>query len=247
MSSKSKAKKKLFKGFAVLPVTLTKSGSGTQYLYYKKQNGQDSALFVANVPFNWNPEDVGQVFSCFGEVEGSCFLVPETGDLSFAGAKRALITFTSEEDLNRALTTDLSKTRQPFQSGSLPSGMQKWLEEYASLRPPADKLQIQVDRFMEAFDQRGSKKAAVVDEEGWTTVTGSAKRRRVLLPKGVALPEKKKQKGVILNFYKHQDREQKQSQLVELRRKFEEDKAKLARLKASRKGLLESSFTAAVS
>jgi len=182
--------KKQLKGFCVLPVALAKSG--TLHLYFKKHSGgEEETLFVANVPFGWSSADVQQVFSCFGEVASSVILEPENP--STPGAKRALLSFANTEDFERALKTDMQKTRQPFQAGSLPCGMQKWLAEYQTQRPAADKLQIQVDRFMEFFDQR-SNKANTPDEDGWTTVAGNAKRRRVLVPKGVTLPDKKKRK-----------------------------------------------------
>jgi len=241
MKNAQKPKKQL-KGFCVLPVALTKTGSLTHHLYFKKHSGgEEGTLFVANVPFGWASEDLQQVFSCFGEVSSSVILEPENS--SILGAKRALICFANSEDFARALTTDMQKTRQPFQAGSLPCGMQKWIAEYQAQRPAADKLQIQVDRFMEFFDQR-SAKGSTADEDGWTTVAANTKRRRVLVPKGVTLPDKKKKKGANLHFYKHEERAKKQNQLEELRRKFEEDKAKLAQLKSARKGLLASSFGA---
>jgi len=207
----------------------------------KHSGGEEETLFVANIPFEWAAEDVQHVFSCFGEVSSSVLLDPENA--SITGAKRALICFADPEDFARALKTNMQNTRQPFQAASLPCGMQKWLAEYQAQRPAADKLQTQVDRFMEFFDQRANKGNAP-DEDGWTTVAANTKRRRVLVPKGVTLPERKKKKPALIHFYKHEERVKKQDQLEELRRKFEEDKAKLAQLKSARKGLLASSFGA---
>lgn len=242
---KAQKPKKHLKGFSVLPVSLNKSGSGTHHLYYKKHSGGDGeALFVGNVPFGWASEDLQQVFSCFGEVSSCVILEPE--DPSISGAKRALVSFEDPEDFSRALTANMQKARQPYQPESLPCGMQKWLTEYQLQRPPADKLQMQVDRFMEMFDQRANK-GNVTDEDGWTTVAATTKRRKLLLPKGVAPQDKKsakKKKATVVHFYKHEERTKKQNQLEELRKKFEEDKAKLAQIKSERKGLLASSFAA---
>ncbi len=53
-------------------------------------------------------------------------------------------------------------------------------------------------------------------------------------------PERKKKKGVnakgdVVHFYKFHERQKKQEQLLLLRKKFEEDKLKLAAMKAQRK------------
>lgn len=136
----------------------------------------------------------------------------------------------------------LEGTRQPFQQGTKPTGTKKWLATYHHNRPKSETLQLQVDRFMEAFDQREQQaKAAasgpLVDDEGWTLVRSSGKRRRLLLPKGVEEQgrKKKKKKGPVLNFYKHQQIQKKRDALADLRRKFEQDKERLAKQTATRK------------
>jgi ribosomal RNA-processing protein 7 len=66
------------------------------------------------------------------------------------------------------------------------------------------------------------------DEDGFITVT----RRERVEP----VVEKKNNRAVNLeDFYKFQKREQREKRMEELRRKFEEDKLKVERLKQGRK------------
>lgn len=91
---------------------------------------------------------------------------------------------------------------------------------------------------MEAFDKRNATekrgRAPEVDEEGWTLVKGTNKRRINLEQKEVARDKRKDKKRQLLHFYRHQERQEKQDKLAELRRKFEQDKAKLAAMKEKR-------------
>jgi ribosomal RNA-processing protein 7 len=164
------------------------------------------------------------------------------------GCLRAEVVFADEESMHLALDTpsSLNDARQPCQQSSAIGpkvGVQKWLREFHRTRPKGKTLQMQVDRFMEAFDKRelqaraAAESGPLVDDEGWTIVRSASKRRRLLLPKGVEEQgRKKKKKNVpILNFYKHQQIQKKRDQLAELRRKFEQDKERLARQTASRK------------
>jgi ribosomal RNA-processing protein 7 len=48
-------------------------------------------------------------------------------------------------------------------------------------------------------------------------------------------PKKKKRTYELKNFYAHQMREEKREQLARLRKKFEEDKARIERMKSARK------------
>ncbi len=51
-------------------------------------------------------------------------------------------------------TAELIANPQPYNAGSAGAGLTKWLEEYNAQRPDTRRMQLQVDRFMQLFDQR---------------------------------------------------------------------------------------------
>jgi ribosomal RNA-processing protein 7 len=73
-------------------------------------------------------------------------------------------------------------------------------------------------------------------------VTSTKKRKAPLLTKQDLEKQqrenevkKPKKKEIVLDFYQHQARENKREQLADLRRKFEEDKKKIEKMKETRK------------
>jgi len=258
-------------GFIPLAVSLASEGEVSPFahhIYYKKQRAKkkppvswdgeeeedtsERTLFLANIPPNYDYSDVMNVFSCFGTVASVIFQLDSTNPIppgvltsrrtSNPGCQRAELIFADDDSMQLALNASLADTRQPCQEGAKVGGTAKWLAQHEKNRPKSETLQLQVDRFMEAFDMRekaakAAKDGPLVDEDGWTVVRNTSKRRRLLLPKGVEEKGRKKNKGEEppMNFYKHQKIQKKRDQLAELRRKFEEDKEKLARQTSIRK------------
>ena len=104
-----------------------------------------------------------------------------------------------------------------------------WLAQYAEQRPDPVRLQAQIDRFMQAFDERmdrvtrytcprrqlttrqekqAADAAPVIDEDGFTLVVGKKKKPRLYKEEGdgAVQPEAKKKKKQKLapNFYRFQ-------------------------------------------
>jgi ribosomal RNA-processing protein 7 len=169
------------------------------------------------------------------------------------GTQCAKVVYESEAALDAALATPVESTVQTYVAGSLPTGMRKWLGEWRARRPDVAKLQLQVERFMEGFDRKeraereaaaASKATPVVDEEGFTLVTyGSSRKKRPRVfheeggpPRESAKEAKKRaqQEQMVLSFYKFQKRDAQQKQLDTLRRRVEEDKRRIARMKERR-------------
>ncbi len=73
------------------------------------------------------------------------------------------------------------------------------------------------------------RRQAEPDEEGWVTVT----RKRPLQPH--MPPQRRKKKKKLVNFYSFQQRETQREHIANLRRRFEEDKQRVAEMKARRK------------
>lgn len=134
--------------------------------------------------------------------------------------------------------------------------VQQLVRRFRARLPQAKVLQEEVDTFMASFDaaeaeeERKRKEAATQpDADGFVTVSYGKKRRRGGGGGGAGKDEvnggkkrgrsgthkKKKKETELKNFYAHQMREAKREQLARLRTRFEEDKARIERMKAARK------------
>ncbi|KAI0652501.1 ribosomal RNA-processing protein 7-domain-containing protein [Trametes meyenii] len=172
----------------------------------------------------------------------------------------AYLIFLDESSLERALKPPQKPYTWPVDKET-PHGPAHYASLYASLRPPLDVVRAHADSWMEAFEYGQAKKRqeskyhkgeAIVDEDGFTLVTrggaygktlggevgvaskqfqveqaggGSGKRRR----------KDKKEKKEKEAFYAFQIHEKKRREIIDLKKKFEEDKAKIEKLKESRK------------
>ncbi|NXX95321.1 RRP7A protein, partial [Centropus bengalensis] len=133
------------------------------------------------------------------------------------------------------------------ESHPVKTGISKWIANYAASVVDPEELRAEVDAFMQDYDKKTAEEEAkaaeeegVPDEEGWVKVT--RKGRKPGLPRTEAanlrVLEKEKQKRArkeLLNFYAWQHRETKREHIAQLRKKFEEDKQRIALLRAQRK------------
>ncbi|KAJ3091597.1 Ribosomal RNA-processing protein 7 [Quaeritorhiza haematococci] len=137
-------------------------------------------------------------------------------------------------------------------SGGHLHGMQKWISQFFThSRTPLSTLQSRVDAHIKDFlSEEAARRAELLakrnqpDEDGFVLVTRARGRRNTntdgsgatvtaARPDEVkALKPKSKE---LKNFYRFQMREEKRQQLADLRRKFEEDKRRIATLKAARR------------
>jgi len=129
--------------------------------------------------------------------------------------------------------------------------MDKWLEEYRSSQIDPIQLRKEVDTHMDEYDKRESEMKKriesmrnVPDEEGWITIPKkksklSASQDIKVTPSAIStsvgIIDNKDKIKILNNFYRFQKRENKREALTELRRKFEEDKKRIAKLKENRK------------
>ncbi|TCD61962.1 Ribosomal RNA-processing protein 7 [Steccherinum ochraceum] len=170
----------------------------------------------------------------------------------------AHVIFTDDSSISRALAP--SKKDRPWPTDpESPVGLAHYAALHASLRPPLDVVKAHADSYMELFDFEQAKKKqqskyrkgeAIVDDDGFTLVTrGGAYGQTV--GGGVGVASKKFQSEVRQGngkrhrskkdpqekeaFYAFQIHEKKRNDLIELRQKWEEDKAKIEKLKSSRK------------
>eukprot|EP00455_Lapot_gusevi_P030863 TRINITY_DN3325_c0_g1_i3.p1 TRINITY_DN3325_c0_g1~~TRINITY_DN3325_c0_g1_i3.p1 ORF type:complete len:284 (-),score=87.25 TRINITY_DN3325_c0_g1_i3:39-830(-) len=259
MSSKNqkkrKAKDSALRGFKPLAVRCSASPQNevsANYLFFKKhidkENPDAAGFFVTGVPVTWNLADLSGVFSCFGEVSEAEYIDQPMTGYPLSGALTARVHMSSQEEVEKALALDLKQVRQPFEPDtSIPTGVASWLQDYDLKRPDPNQLQTRVDKFMHFFDLRMQKEkeeeksGPIVDEEGFTLVRSTKKRRFPLLKEQQEAKErmqnqkKKRSEKQLINFYSHQIKDAKKQQLAELRQKFEEDKKKIEKMKQNRK------------
>lgn len=224
----------------------------------------DRTLFVLNVPPYCSEAVVEQLFSQFGKVI-SVELRDEPGssqDLEprlsrvfkpaeKQGFKVGYIVFKNSSSIRAAKSHPLNEPLVvSTEEHPVKTGVQKWIQQYKESLIQPDRLQKIVDSFMENYDKRKEEEAEQKkkeaeqqreDEEGWVTVTrghkgtkarphSEAANRRTL-----AKEIKKKKRKELMNFYTWQHRNTQKEHIAELRKKFEEDKQRIALLRAQRK------------
>ncbi|KAJ6588503.1 ribosomal RNA-processing protein 7-domain-containing protein [Mycena capillaripes] len=164
--------------------------------------------------------------------------------------RTAHLVFLDASSLERALAPQ-PKTR-PWSISEEPSGVAHYAALYDSLRPPLDIVRAHADSAMELFEfelkqtkqqSKYRKGEAIVDEDGFTLVTRGGAYGQTL-GGGVAVASKqfqetgetrtrnkKKEPKEKAAFYAFQKAEQQRNKLLELKKNWEEDKAKVDKLK----------------
>ncbi|PPQ78911.1 hypothetical protein CVT25_002371 [Psilocybe cyanescens] len=168
----------------------------------------------------------------------------------------AYVIFLDSSSLDRALAST-SKPRAWPSSDEEPSGLSHYRALYDALRPPLDAVRAFADSSIEVYEYELAKSRqkskyrkgeAIVDDDGFTLVTRGGAYGKTL-GGGVGVASKtfqrsgesarnrhhKKEKKEKEGFYAFQKAEKQRSGLIELKRKWEEDKAKVEKLKASRR------------
>jgi len=168
----------------------------------------------------------------------------------------AYVIFLDSSSLDRALASTSKPRPWPASVEEL-SGLARYRTLYDALRPPLDAVRAFADSSIEVYEYELAKKKqkskyrkgeAVVDEDGFTLVTRGGAYGKTL-GGGASVASKrfqrsgetarnrqhKKEKKEKEGFYAFQKAEKQRSGLLELKRKWEEDKAKVEILKASRR------------
>lgn len=120
------------------------------------------------------------------------------------------------------------------------TGIEKWTQENNDRFVDLEKVQAEIDAYMKNYDK--VKRAEEIqeegaDDEGWVTVTRKGhqsgfKQKESVINK---LQQKLQRTRKLKNFYTFELRESKKQHLVELRRKFEEDKRKMETMRNTRR------------
>ncbi|RHZ76470.1 hypothetical protein Glove_197g6 [Diversispora epigaea] len=186
-------------------------------------------------------DDALQPVSSQGHELSRKFLIP--------GAT-AYVVFQNSDELKNILNTKQKKRVWNIKDQEIsPLGLNKWFKEYQINRPDPHKLQVEVDEYMRKFEEIEEEKRKELeekqnqpDEEGFITVTRAGRRNAntdgtitVTAAKPEEIKNLKPKNKELPDFYRFQMRESKRNKHVELRKKFEEDKRKIERLKAARR------------
>ncbi|CAI5518795.1 unnamed protein product [Closterium sp. Naga37s-1] len=142
-------------------------------------------------------------------------------------------------------------------------GMEGWLNAYADERPGLAHLQAEADAYISEYEDRLERERREAEEralrsqedDGWTVVRSSSASRRNRDPSsGVSMgviskaraqvlavklqQKQKKQQAAAaeaLKFYRFQHREARRQELMELQKKFDSDRKRIAKLRDARK------------
>jgi len=173
----------------------------------------------------------------------------------FSAVGYAHIVFESKDTLTKVL-----KDPSPFdfkdklERGSI-KGIEKWQKAYQSEHTlDTNNLKKEVDQFMWNFDKEKfefKKKiealSSAPDDDGWVTVTKKGKKHTVgAKGKAVGVADKldlatlnrikeKEQRRQKDNFYRFQRKEKRQNYIEDLRKRFEDDKKRIEKMRQGRK------------
>ncbi|XP_062263800.1 ribosomal RNA-processing protein 7 homolog A [Platichthys flesus] len=224
----------------------------------------DRTLFVLNIPPYCSEAVVTELFSQFGSVQ-SVELRDHPGSFQESGPKLSKLFRPAEKKGFKVGYIVFEKSSSVSSAKSHPAdeplvvctekhpvktGVQKWIQQYTESFIQPDKLQQKVDSFMEGYDKRKreaeekQKEEAAQeqeDEEGWVKVTKGHKGAKAR-PHSEAANKRtlqkeirKKKRKELMNFYSWQQRNTQKEHIADLRKKFEEDKQKIALLRQQRK------------
>ncbi|KAF5275842.1 hypothetical protein FQR65_LT04080, partial [Abscondita terminalis] len=201
----------------------------------------ERTLFVLNVPPYLTEKSLKQAFSSAGAVENVVFQTkPSPKDCKDVGGfKVAYVVFEQLGSLSKSLKLKSLEVK----SNTFVTGMKKWMSDYNNQICDQAELEKEIFNRVSKFDkemEKQKRQANMKDDGGWTTVTRKGKSRglarkesiRNKIKKKISEQEKRKH---LTDFYVFQKRESKMNHLVEMRKRYEEDKKKVAAMKQSRK------------
>ncbi|KAF9498652.1 hypothetical protein BDN71DRAFT_1443012 [Pleurotus eryngii] len=174
--------------------------------------------------------------------------------------RSAHLIFLDEVSLPKALSSSSKPWPKLQDADSPPSGLAHYMQLYSSLRPPLDVVRAHADSSIDFYEyelaksrqnSKYKKGEAIVDDEGFTLVTrGGAYGKTLGGGVGVAskqftatigrggggrMRKQKKESKEKEGFYAFQKAEKQRKELLDLKQRWEEDKVKVEKLKASRR------------
>jgi len=210
---------------------------------HDKNDSSSSTLFVANVPAGATCEALRDTFEKFGTVNDVVL-----GGLVQGGAQHvAHVVYEDSRSVNKVENTGTLSF--DFDTSHTKTGLDKWLaecQEENQVEPKellalADGQISNYDAAVQALEEARVAAMNQVDEDGFVTVQPRKAKKSSSVAEDLDTKHrgkgrlKKKKKELLTNFYAFQNRETKRERLANLRDQFEEDKKRIAKMKAERK------------
>ena len=206
-------------------------------------------LFLLNVPLQLSEDDLRSAFA-FKDEEVVVHLSSQASESG--AASTAHIVFTQPASLKRVLTSNKplqlptatckpSSAAHPPKREELQRNVSSFMQAYEDAErkreteEDAKHNQIDADGFVLVARKRTGRSTATEDATGATVgVAGSS--AAMASADGLIEPKKKRKKPKdMADFYHFQQHERKREQLVKLREQFEQDRQRIARMRADRK------------
>lgn len=206
---------------------------------------------MTNIPPYISEDNLRTVFSKFGQIDKIALFTnikdlqafsqsPESSKTSQEFKwKTAYLAFRMLSSVEK-----VSKVKK-LVAEDISTGLNRWISEYKSQYPNPERLQEEINDFMQKFDEEEQKaeeeaKDQAADDEGWIQVSRkSTKDAFRLTEKGIKSVNEKqdvrKKKKELKNFYRFQVTESKKRRIMEMRKKFQEDKEKVEKMKTMRR------------
>ncbi|OXA41721.1 ribosomal RNA-processing protein 7 homolog A isoform X2 [Folsomia candida] len=214
-------------------------------------------LLILNIPPFVYEKNIRQMFSAFGKID-EIFLhqkptlsIPNQANKYFPsekelvdGYKVAYVVFSDIRSVKELIQIKTNEIEPLLLNGEIHAGMRKWIDDYNSQIIDPAVLEEDVKQYMIEFEKQeirrkaAEKQASEPDDEGWVTVTSQGKRagtKRTESTQEKLKAKKRRMEKAVLNITPAQIKATKAKQLEELKKKFDEDKQKIALLKQQRK------------
>ncbi|GBN18633.1 Ribosomal RNA-processing protein 7 A [Araneus ventricosus] len=256
---------KLAEGFIPFPFNLGENSVDRQLFIKKHEGQSEikpdnRTLYIVNVPQFFNKKCLKNLFSEYGPIERVYIhMRPTSGEEasqnssffcrppSKVGCKVAYIVYKRPAALNKILKcADIKAKELPLCLFHSDVGKNKWTQQYNNTFVDQKLLKEEIRSFLEEFDSKieeekqKEKESAEPDDEGWVTITKSSKKSKIPRIESVnkKIIDKRnaaQSKLTLMKFYKNQLRDEKMEEILELRKKFEKDKARIAMMRNNRK------------
>lgn len=209
----------------------------------KQKVSKGRAVFVAGLPAQLDEVHLLRLFESFGEVRRAALHGTRTSAVVLFGSKKGYDAIFRAAKKGKVIPVQIQLPEGPH-------GLKAWVESHKAKKPGNMILQKSLDEWMESWEAEEERKKAEalasLEEDGWTVVQRHRGRKKNtdvasgtvvggVAAAAAAAHAAKKRSRVSLDFYRFQQRDRRRTELMELREKFEEDKRRLAELKAARK------------
>lgn len=236
--------------FIVLPLQIGESESHV----FIKSHRSEKKLVVHNIKPYITEKVIGQLFTkAAGQIDKIILTEKGKGESSakyqikseiFSQRKpfkyqKATLIFKKSESLDQLLK---SSELPPLNCDGLVTGIAKWTEEHNKLFVDKEEMQKEIEEYMKHYDK--VKLAEEMNEnsdgdEGWTVVgkgkDGFQQKQSTINKLEEKMRNQKKKTKNLTNFYSFEFKESRKQELMELRKKFENDKLKMQSIKLNRK------------